>query len=151
VSHEPLPRAAPAPSPAIEILVVDADAAIRSLVKDALESERRFKVSTASGGPAAHAALRQSEIGLVLLDGRLPGVPGTQAVASHADNLGIPVIVMAADPSRIRPNRGVVRGVLAKPFRTRELADLVTAALAIARRRKRVLVGLVGRSSETRH
>jgi DNA-binding response OmpR family regulator len=139
------------PSSAVRILAVDPDEAVCALIRDTLESEPSVSVSTASGGPDAHAALREGEIGLVLVDGRLPGVPGTPAVAAHADKLGIPVIVMAAEPDRIRPNRGVVRGLIAKPFQPSELAHLVAATLALARRRGNVLAGLRSRDPEARH
>jgi CheY-like chemotaxis protein len=135
----------------VHILAVDPDETVCALIRDTLESEPTVSVSTAPGGPAAHAALRQGEIGLVLVDGSLPGVPGTPAVAAHADKLGIPVIVMALDPDRIRPNRGVVRGLLAKPFRPSDLAHLVAATLALARRRGNVLAGLRTRDPEARH
>jgi CheY-like chemotaxis protein len=139
------------PCPSIRILAVDPDEAVCALIRETLASEPRVSVSVAPGGPAAHAALRQGEIGLVLVDGSLPGVPGTPAVAAHADKLGIPVIVMATDPDRIRPNRGVVRGLLAKPFQARDLAHLVAATLALARRRGNVLAGVRTRDPEARH
>jgi DNA-binding NtrC family response regulator len=151
VIQDPPSSAASARRPDREILVVDADEALCARLKDALESDLRFRVTTASTSRAAHAALQENGIDLVLVDGRLPGTPGTSAVAAHADKLRIPVIVMASDPSRIRPQRGAVRGLLAKPIRMADLALLVDAALAVARRRAGQLPGFTGPNPATRH
>ena len=134
-----------------QILVVDSDEAVCAFLKDALESVISFDVRTASTACAAHPVLQENATDLVLVDGRLPGAPGTSAVAAHADKLRIPVIVMATDPVGVRPQRGTVRGVLAKPFRISDLALLVAAALAIARRRAGRLPGFVGPNPQTRH
>jgi DNA-binding response OmpR family regulator len=135
----------------VRVLVVDSDEAVCALLKDAIESEMSLRVSTASNGPAAHAALQEDAIDLVLVEGRLPGAPGTPAIAAHADKLRIPVIFMASDPTEVRPKRGVVRGVLGKPFRMEDLAYLVAATLRIARRRGRVLAGPYGGNPGTLH
>jgi DNA-binding NtrC family response regulator len=151
VIEEPSSAAARAGRTHGEILVVDADEAFCAWLKDALESELRFGVTTARTSRDAHAALREKGIDLVLVDSRLPGSPGTSAVAAHADTLRIPVIVMATEPGGVRPQRGTVRGVLAKPFRIGELALLVAAALAVARRRRTRLPTRAEPDPRTRH
>jgi CheY-like chemotaxis protein len=108
------------------ILVVDDDAAIRSAVRDVLESEG-LPVETASNGADALEKVRRVEPRLVLLDMRMPVLDGWGfASALRERGVALPLVVMtaAADASRWAAEIGAI-GVVAKPFGVTELVRAV--------------------------
>lgn len=108
------------------VLVVDDDAAIRSAVRDVLESEG-IAVETASNGADALEKVSRQRPGLVLLDMRMPVLDGWGfASALRERGLALPVVVMtaAADASRWADEIGAI-GVVAKPFGVAELVNAV--------------------------
>lgn len=60
-----------------QILVVDDEAAIRTLMKDALEL-LNYQVVTAADAEGALGAMASGRIGLALLDLKMPGVSGVE-------------------------------------------------------------------------
>ena len=108
------------------VLVVDDDAAIRSAVRDVLESEG-IAVETASNGADALENVSRQRPRLVLLDMRMPVLDGWGfASALRERGLALPVVVMtaAADASRWADEIGAI-GVVAKPFGVAELVNAV--------------------------
>ncbi|HEY7848390.1 MAG TPA: response regulator [Candidatus Limnocylindria bacterium] len=108
------------------ILVVDDDAAIRSAVRDVLESEG-LSVETASNGADALEKVRRVEPSLVLLDMRMPVLDGWGfASALRERGVALPLVVMtaAADASRWAAEIEAI-GVVAKPFGVTELVRAV--------------------------
>ena len=108
------------------VLVVDDDAAIRSAVRDVLESEG-IAVETASNGADALEKVSRQRPRLVLLDMRMPVLDGWGfASALRESGLALPVVVMtaAADASRWADEIGAI-GVVAKPFGVAELVNAV--------------------------
>ncbi|HEY8178152.1 MAG TPA: response regulator [Candidatus Limnocylindria bacterium] len=108
------------------VLVVDDDAAIRSAVRDVLESEG-IAVETASNGADALEKVSRQRPRLVLLDMRMPVLDGWGfASALRERGLALPVVVMtaAADASRWADEIGAI-GVVAKPFGVAELVNAV--------------------------
>ena len=108
------------------VLVIDDDAAIRSAVRDVLESEG-IAVETASNGADALEKVSRQRPRLVLLDMRMPVLDGWGfASALRERGLALPVVVMtaAADASRWADEIGAI-GVVAKPFGVAELVNAV--------------------------
>ena len=108
------------------VLVVDDDAAIRSAVRDVLESAG-IAVETASNGADALEKVSRQRPRLVLLDMRMPVLDGWGfASALRERGLALPVVVMtaAADASRWADEIGAI-GVVAKPFGVAELVNAV--------------------------
>jgi DNA-binding response OmpR family regulator len=145
-------QASPKPPAALaRVLVVDGDPALCAFLEDALESELRLHVSTASTGPQAHLELQREAIDLVLLDAVLPGVPGPLAIIAHATKLRLPTILMVTDPRRLPPSMKATSAVLQKPFRVVELAHMIAARLALARTPRPHLSGAHLADPGTRH
>jgi CheY-like chemotaxis protein len=108
------------------ILVVDDDAAIRSAVRDVLESEG-IAVETATDGADALEKVGRLVPRLVLLDMRMPVLDGWGfASALEERGMALPLVVMtaAADASRWAAEIGAI-GVVAKPFGVAELIGAV--------------------------
>ena len=74
------------------VLVVDRQARLRRLVRDALERTGEYRVSCAESGAQAVPVLDLDRPRLVVLDLAVTGMPGI-AVAAHATQRGIPIIV----------------------------------------------------------
>lgn len=116
------------------ILVVDDEAAIRDMVRFALEAED-FKVSDASNAHQAATLLEQGSINLILLDWMMPGIAGIDFAArlrreNKAPNVGI--IMLTARDAEDDVIRGLEVGAddyVRKPFSTRELVSRIRAVL----------------------
>lgn len=104
------------------VLVVERDAAIRDLLRDALEVAGYAVLADAGDGAAWPARTRPD---LILLDADLTGAGGIlPAVRLRLQAAQIPVVAMTTAPPGARPPLAV-DAWLAKPFR---LADLYAAA-----------------------
>ena len=116
------------------ILIVDDEAAIRDMVRMALEIEG-FEISDASNAHQARTILADSDIDLVLLDWMMPGISGIDFAASlrkqnSSGQLGI--IMLTAKDNEDDLIRGLEVGAddyITKPFSIRELASRVRAVL----------------------
>ena len=116
------------------ILIVDDEAAIRDMVRMALESEG-FVVSDASNAHTAARLLDQGDIKLILLDWMMPGIAGIDFAArlrreNKAPDTGI--IMLTARDSEDDMIRGLEVGAddyIRKPFSTRELISRIKAVL----------------------
>lgn len=116
------------------ILIVDDEAAIRDMVRMALENDG-FKVSDASNAHKAAKLLENSDIDLILLDWMMPGVAGIDFAArlrreNTVPNVGI--IMLTARDAEDDLVRGLEVGAddyVRKPFSTRELISRIRAVL----------------------
>ena len=105
------------------ILVVDDDAAIRSLVRRVLE-HAGYEVATARDGREAIALIARDDYDVVLLDVMMPGVDGLEVVESlRRDNSAVlaHTYLLTASFSK-RLDELPVRGIIAKPF---DIHDLI--------------------------
>lgn len=115
------------------ILIVDDEAAIRDMVRMALEMDG-FTVSDASNVHAATRVLENEEIDLMLLDWMMPGVSGID-FASRLRREGkhqIGIIMLTARDDEKDLIRGLDVGAddyVRKPFSTRELVSRINAVL----------------------
>ena len=125
--------------PGPTILHVEDDRSLQSLVRAALERLGGYVVSSAANVAEALALARAQSPDLILLDLDLPGVDGvgTLAALRELEGLGaVPAMFLtaAADPAtRERLRAFAACDVLGKPFRPRQLLQMVDAVLKRAR------------------
>jgi len=115
------------------VLVVEDEVKIRDLVRSYLERERLEVLSTGSGAEAISMA-RDAHPDLVVLDLRLPDVPGEAVAREIRSFAATPILMLTAKSSEDDRIRGLELGAddyLTKPFSPREL---VLRVLAILRR-----------------
>ena len=115
------------------ILIVDDEAAIRDMLRMALEIDN-FQVSDASNAHQATKILDQEDIDLILLDWMMPGISGID-FASRLRREGhnqVGIIMVTAKDSEDDLLRGLDVGAddyVKKPFSTKELISRIHAVL----------------------
>lgn len=115
------------------ILIVDDEAAIRDMVRMALEIDG-FEVSDASNAHQAVKHLEQSDIDLILLDWMMPGVSGIDFASRirREGNHRVGIIMITAKDNEEDLIRGLDVGAddyIRKPFSTKELISRMKAVL----------------------
>ena len=115
------------------ILIVDDEAAIRDMVRMALEMDG-FTVSDASNAHQASSILEQENIDLILLDWMMPGISGIDFASrlrrEGNDHVGIIMVTAKDDENDLI--RGLDVGAddyIRKPFSTKELISRMHAVL----------------------
>ena len=114
-----------------KILVVDDEERIRSLVGSYLRAEG-FEVDEATTGEEAVAKTRSSHPDLVILDVRLPGIDGFEALREIRRDTDVYVIMLTARTEEADKLIGLTVGAddyVTKPFSPRELVARVKAVL----------------------
>ena len=113
------------------VLVVEDEMKIRDLVRAYLEREGLAVVTTGSGAEAiAMAASTRPD--LVVLDLRLPDVPGEEVAREIRATSSVPIVMLTAKAAEEDRIRGLELGAddyLTKPFSPRELVLRVQAVL----------------------
>jgi DNA-binding response OmpR family regulator len=115
------------------ILVVEDDADIVAILRFALEGDG-FVVDSAGDGLSALQKARQSTPDLVILDLNMPRMGGEDflyAWRTGGEMPGVPVIVITAESSALRPSDLGVEAFFPKPFDVDELLWHVRDLLAI--------------------
>lgn len=118
---------------ATTVLVVEDERKLRDLVRGYLEREGLGVLTTESGAEAI-ALARDAGPDLVILDLRLPDVPGEEVAREVRGFSGVPILMLTAKASEEDRIHGLEIGAddyLTKPFSPREL---VLRAKAILRR-----------------
>jgi two-component system response regulator AtoC len=114
------------------ILVVDDDPQMQFFLKEALEREK-YAVTVRPSAEAALEALRPGAFDLILMDVRLPGMSGLDAVHEvQKTDRRTPIIIMTAHGTRDTALEAVRRGAydyFTKPFRLDEMEIIVRRAL----------------------
>jgi len=115
------------------ILIVDDEAAIRDMVRMALEIDG-FKVSDASNAHQAAKILDREDIDLILLDWMMPGVSGIDFAGRirREGNHHVGIIMVTAKDDENDLIRGLDIGAddyIKKPFSTKELTSRMKAVL----------------------
>jgi len=134
------------------VLVADDNADMRDYVTRMLATD--YRVETVSDGAQAIESIQQVHPDLVLADVMMPVLDGfavLQAVRSHPDLSGTPVILLSAragEESRIEGLRAGADDYMVKPFSARELLTRIESQLALARLRSEAEAGI--RQSEQR-
>jgi DNA-binding response OmpR family regulator len=117
------------------ILIVDDEANIRNLVGSYLRSEG-YEVAEASDGHSAVEAVRKLDPDLVVLDIRMPGLDGIEALRQIRTFSDTYVIMLTARAEEADKLIGLSVGAddyLTKPFSPRELTARVKAVLRRSR------------------
>lgn len=115
------------------ILVVDDEAAIRDMVRMALEMND-FRVSDASNAHQAAKILEQDDIDLILLDWMMPGISGIDFAGRvrRDGNHHVGIIMLTAKDNEDDLLRGLDVGAddyVKKPFSTKELISRINAVV----------------------
>lgn len=116
---------------AAPILVVDDDPKILELVRMYLEREG-FRVTTASDGIAALAAIRERSPRAVVLDLMLPGLDGLAVIRAARADSSVPILMLSARGATADRISGIATGAddyLPKPFSPAELVVRIKALL----------------------
>ncbi|MBM4204685.1 MAG: response regulator [Gammaproteobacteria bacterium] len=114
-----------------QLLVVDDDNEIRSLVSDYL-SQHGYTVFTARDGETMLRVLLSEDVDLVLLDLMLPGEDGLALCRWLRDQRDLSIIMvtaLASEGDRVTELEMGADDYLTKPFSTLELLDRVRAVL----------------------
>ena len=117
------------------ILIVDDDAAIRTLLTEYLV-ENALRVSAAETSAAMSAILAESAIDLIVLDLRLAGEDGMAVARNLRSQSAIPIIMLTGVRDEADRVMGLELGAddyLTKPFSPRELLARIRAVLRRAR------------------
>ena len=120
------------------ILIVDDEQRIRSLVASYLESDG-FEVVEASNGRDAVAEVERRKPDLVIMDVRMPGMDGFEALSEIRRTSDVYVIMLTARAEETDRIVGLSVGAddyVTKPFSPRELVARVKAVLRRARGRQ---------------
>ena len=123
------------PKPAIEVLIVDDDDAIRT-VAGALLEQAGIPCGLAASGEEALAVLEQQPVGVLVTDLRMPGMDGMALLANVArDYPDVAVIVLTAHATvelAVEAMKAGATDFLRKPFDREEALFVVKKALAVA-------------------
>jgi two-component system, OmpR family, response regulator len=117
------------------ILIVDDDAAIRTLLTEYL-AENGLRVSVAQTSTAMSAILAESAIDLIVLDLRLGGEDGMAIARRLRDESAIPIVMLTGVRDEADRVMGLELGAddyLTKPFSPRELLARIRTVLRRAR------------------
>ena len=113
------------------VLVVEDEAKIRDLLRSYLEREGFTVLTTASGAEAIGLAERAAP-DLIVLDLRLPDVPGEEVAREVRRTSSVPILMLTAKTAEEDRIRGLEIGAddyVTKPFSPRELILRVHAIL----------------------
>ena len=113
------------------VLVVDDEARIRDLVRRYLEHEGHQVLSAASGAEALEVTAHAT-VDLVVLDLRLPDVPGEEVARELRRRSDVPILMLTAKVDERDRIHGLEAGAddyVTKPFSPRELVLRVAAIL----------------------
>jgi DNA-binding response OmpR family regulator len=133
MSHSAAPAGPTAPAAVRErILVCDDDASSRDTIVEALKTER-LEVETADRAVDAIQRIMRTSYRALLLDLKLPGLGGLDAIAvvKRFDE-ALPIIVMTGHASYETEQAARAAGIfyyLVKPFNLEELVAAVRAAI----------------------
>lgn len=117
--------------PAIEVLVVDDDDAVRSSLA-AILSTAGYRVVEASDGIEALTHLASADVGMMLLDVDMPGLDGI-GLLERLDTVP-PTIVISGDGHKLQitPSGSKVQEYFTKPFAPRAVLSRVSDVLGAA-------------------
>lgn len=113
------------------VLVVDDEIRIRDLVRGYLEHEGHQVLTASSGGGALEVAAH-SVVDLVVLDLRLPDIPGEEVAREMRRRSDVPILMLTAKVNERDRIHGLEVGAddyLTKPFSPRELVLRINAIL----------------------
>lgn len=114
-----------------EILILEDDSAIHSLIKETLDLHG-FKTLSAYSGTEGKMLFEQNQVDLVLLDLMLPGMNGEDLLHEIRDSSTVPVIVISAKKDQESKLELLTSGAddyITKPFDVKELLARINIQL----------------------
>jgi len=117
--------------PLAQILIVDDDREIRTLLAEYLDGNG-YRTTAVADGPGMWAALEKATFDLVVLDLTLPGDDGLVLCRTLRARSALPVIMLTARGAALDRIVGLEMGAddyLAKPFEPRELLARIRSVL----------------------
>ena len=118
----------------MHILIVDDDRSIRRTLHDIFESER-FDVSTADSGERAVSKCLEHDYDLVLMDVRMPGIDGLEAVRQlRGQNCSVPIIMMSGYCVEQRLEQALAEDVIAFMQKPLDIAEVISLMRSVAGR-----------------
>lgn len=117
-----------------QILIIDDDAILRHIVREAL-TKNGYKMLEAGSGAAGIECARNDHPHLILLDVMMPDLDGYEVchrLKSHPMTMGIPIVMLTGLGEISEKVRGMQSGAddyITKPFDPRELRSRVEAHL----------------------
>ena len=126
---------------AIRVLLVDDNALFRNGVAQILRADGRFDVvGEASNGLEAVDAARAQQPDLILMDLKMPGIGGIEAIrAIRAENAAIPIGVLTMFESRDYVDAAMSAGASGYVAKDATPVDFCEAARAVAEGRRDIL------------
>jgi DNA-binding response OmpR family regulator len=127
------------------VMVVEDEPKLRQLLRSYLEREGLVVYTTGSGADAVSIG-RRVALDLVVLDLRLPDLPGEEVARELRANSDVPIVMLTAKSEEHERIAGLELGAddyMTKPFSPREFVLRVQAVL----RRGRTTAGLTGPNS----
>lgn len=121
------------------LLVVDNDPAISEILKEVLESEPIYRVTSASSGLQALETMARDRPDAAIIDVLMPGMSGIE-LAERMLGTGVPVLLMSGNFETTAELERIGCPVLPKPFRIVQLLAETKALLATAEDRRAELV-----------
>jgi two-component system chemotaxis response regulator CheY len=117
------------------LLVADDEPMMRLLLSQTLGAQG-FNVLLAENGIQAFEMVNQNEVTLILTDINMPKLNGLKLVENlqASTHKNIPVILMTGDADHLKESELKGATVIRKPFRRRELVELIQSILAPAAR-----------------
>jgi len=125
-----------------EILLVDDDAGIRSLLRQELEAVG-YNIREAKDGMEAISQVKKERPDLIILDVMMPGMSGFDTAAVLKNNpqtADIPVVILSVLEDKDRGYRIGADRYFTKPYNTDYLLDEIEVLLSKGSSRKKVLV-----------
>ncbi len=121
----------PDPTKGKHILIVDDEAAIRTLLRDCFELDG-YTISEAETGAAAMERIGRGDVDLVTLDLKLGGENGLEIAREMRAKCNVPIVMITGKGDTIDRIVGLELGAddyIAKPFHVREVLARVRAVL----------------------
>jgi two-component system nitrogen regulation response regulator GlnG len=119
-----------------KVLIVDDDESVRWVLKKSLEKEG-IATALAKDGSEALARMKEDNIAVVLMDIRMPGMGGFEALEKiQAEGRNVSVIIMTAQATMQNAIEAMRRGAydyITKPFDLDEVNILVRKAMDVRR------------------
>lgn len=120
----------------LQVLAVDDDLNVLSLIKFTLEMSTNWQVHTVSSGHEGLTQARATRPDLILSDLIMPRMDGMEMIGflrSEGMTQQIPVFVLTSEPQLISPQQQQqlgIKKVIAKPFDSLSLAEQIVTALS---------------------
>jgi len=116
----------------IDILVVDDEHVMRSLLTDVLE-EKGYKVQSVQNGKEALDVMKDKHFQIIFMDVHMPimnGIETLKAVKNFSPKSAIVMMDSYPDDQMLRPEAKYIVSCITKPFNINQITDIVDVILS---------------------